>query len=874
MSKELLSIDTGELTEEDKSALNQEIDQIIAQHKNNRMEINRLVFESVEAMTDADNAQAELSEKGFFRRLAGNITGSNQRLQNLINSKRAVAQYAGQQTLQKLAEQNLMSFDLVAAVNNKLNTSIQAANQEFQSIYQGLQKFLRHNQSEMVRLETRLEKVERNVNLLTWQNSIEYLDFEGREYADLDTSGKIVCLVRDFLDITKGNWSTSDLLLLKTAMSTIGLEPKRKINYWTTMQEINDTPSYEGKLLAGASIKEIQKPAYLLSLAVLKKLSVLNGKEVYVINTIANFLSDNGLQEDRKQVRDTLTSLYLKDKVGVNVDTEVECYDLILDLLYNLYQGQEENLLDFPVYELKCEMENAEILCQNGNWEEAKNKIEELAKKGYGPAMKRLGDLFQNDRNYTQANQWYEKAGEAGDEHGWVSLANAYYNGNGVEQDYEKALEYYHQAYDGDVGDKETLANRIGQTYYKLEEYGEAITWYKKSEEAGCKDCWSNLGNAYYEGNGVEQDYEKALEYYHKAYDEGVGDKGTLANSIGQIYDELEEYDEAITWYKKSEEAGCKDCWSNLGNAYYEGNGVEQDYEKALEYYHQAYNEGVDDKGDLANSIGQIYEELKEYDEAITWFEKSGEAGSDFGWLWLGAYYIQVTKEYEKAREYYQKAYDLNGDNKGLAANRIGGSYYEQENFLLANKWFQIAGEIGTDWGWYNLGNSYIMGKGVEQDYEKAQKYYQKAYDLDGETKNNVAYIIGYTYDKQKNYEKAIEYYEAAYNMNEDDRGAIANKIGLTYDKQEKYVQASIWFQKASEAGYGWGWNNLGNYYENGNGVEQNYNKAIECYKKGFKFHDDIDLQAACAKHLRDLYKKLGDRKEYKSWSKTCELYS
>lgn len=166
------------------------------------------------------------------------------------------------------------------------------------------------------------------------------------------------------------------------------------------------------------------------------------------------------------------------------------------------------------------------------------------------------------------------------------------------------------------------------------------------------------------------------------------------------------------------------------------------------------------------------------------------------------------------------------------------------------------------------------MGKGVEQDYEKAQKYYQKAYDLDGETKNNVAYIIGYTYDKQKNYEKAIEYYEAAYNMNEDDRGAIANKIGLTYDKQEKYVQASIWFQKASEAGYGWGWNNLGNYYENGNGVEQNYNKAIECYKKGFKFHDDIDLQAACAKHLRDLYKKLGDRKEYKSWSKTCELYS
>lgn len=105
MSNELQVIDESALTVETRNALDQEIDQIIAQHKNNRTEINQLVFESIEAVTEADNAQAELSGKGFFSRLIGGFTGSNQHLQNQINSNLAVAQYAGQQTLQKLAEQ-------------------------------------------------------------------------------------------------------------------------------------------------------------------------------------------------------------------------------------------------------------------------------------------------------------------------------------------------------------------------------------------------------------------------------------------------------------------------------------------------------------------------------------------------------------------------------------------------------------------------------------------------------------------------------------------------------------------------------------------------------------------------------------------------
>ena len=349
MTAELKVVEAEVLTKEDKTELDQNIERIIAAHKDNRQEINRLVFESVSAMTEADDAQSELSNKGFFKRLWGGVSGSNQRLQNKINSSRAAAQYASQQTLQKLAEQNLMTFDLIAAVNNKMNASLTKVDEEFTRIYDGLGKFFKANRNEMVRLETRLEKVERNVNLLTWQNSIEYQDFNGTDYNDLDDVTKIVCLTRDFFEITHGNWNTSDLLLLKTAMSTVDISPKEKVNYFETIKAIAHDDVLKEKLLGGSIIGEIPDPSYLISMGCLKKFEMLDNEENYVVDTITDYMGQNGIDVKRNKICSDLTSKYLANKASVDVNMDVDSYDLILDLLYNLKQSSEENLLKLSV---------------------------------------------------------------------------------------------------------------------------------------------------------------------------------------------------------------------------------------------------------------------------------------------------------------------------------------------------------------------------------------------------------------------------------------------------------------------------------------------------------------------------------------------
>ena len=187
MSTELNVIPSSALTEQEQADLNASIDSIIAAHKNNRQEINRLVFESVSAMTDSEGYEQELSSRKGLRRFWGAITGSNKRLQDKINSSRAAAQFAAQTTLQRLSEQNLLTFDLITAVNNKLNASMTEVEGEINQIYAALIQFFKQNRSDMIQLENRVAKLEQNVNLINWQNSIEYQMLDGVEYVDLDT---------------------------------------------------------------------------------------------------------------------------------------------------------------------------------------------------------------------------------------------------------------------------------------------------------------------------------------------------------------------------------------------------------------------------------------------------------------------------------------------------------------------------------------------------------------------------------------------------------------------------------------------------------------------------------------------------------------
>lgn len=409
MSTELNVIPSSALTEQEQADLNGSIDSIIAAYKNNRQEINRLVFESVSAMTDSEGYEQELSSRKGLRRFWGAIAGSNKRLQDKINSSRAAAQFAAQTTLQRLSEQNLLTFDLITAVNNKLNASMTAVEGEINQIYAALIQFFKQNRSDMIQLENSVAKLEQNVNLINWQNSIEYQMLDGVEYVDLDDASKIVCMVRDFYDITGGEWRTSDLLLLKTVMSTIDISPRGNIRYYDFIDRVAGDEKLLTKLLGGKRIQRLLE-TYLVPLLGIKKLELLDTDEAYIVDTVENSLQSAGVAADRHKLENNLVQNYVAQEAQVNLDTEVNNYDLTMEMLFNLRSAEDSGLfLEEVVPEVQevepaeqieenteAEQEAAEKLAEDGkaaeeeflkaNFEDSVPQLEELSEKGYARA--------------------------------------------------------------------------------------------------------------------------------------------------------------------------------------------------------------------------------------------------------------------------------------------------------------------------------------------------------------------------------------------------------------------------------------------------------------------------------------------------------
>lgn len=92
----------------------------------------------------------------------------------------------------------------------------------------------------------------------------------------------------------------------------------------------------------------------------------------------------------------------------------------------------------------------------------------------------------------------------------------------------------------------------------------------------------NNMGSRYQFGDGVPQDYEKAVMYYQKAVDQ---DLSYAKTNLGYMYDlglgVAEDNEKAISLYKEAANAGDPRGMINLAVMYGDGDNIEQSFEKA-----------------------------------------------------------------------------------------------------------------------------------------------------------------------------------------------------------------------------------------------------------------------------------------------------
>ena len=783
MSMELKIIDPSALSQDDRAELDANIESLIAGHKNNRQEINRLVFESVSAMTTGEQYERQLSNKKGLRRFIGGITGSNKALQDKINSNRAMAQYAAQQTLQRLAEQNLMSFDLITAVNNKLNASVVAIEGEINEVYATLAAFFKQSRSDVIQLENRVERLERNVNLLNWQNSIEYQMFDGVEYADLDDTTKIVCLVRDFYDITKGDWTTSDLLLLKTAMGTIGLVPSKKTSYASLILDIATKKSLSSKLFNNMGLLSIPPSDYYPILYGIGKMEESLPLYMRLLDSVQNVsVPSLGNILTLKIAEDAILS-DLQHTAQINFQTEVTNFDLIAELLFDLreisksgylfansellYRAKsgdskamltlcEDTLLSydrgFGVYMRHyLDISDSEKIIQSLYW------LQKSAELGEIRAILGMGNLWM-EQIPALSYYWYRKGAIAGNLRCMICLARDIisnlnsYNGHiygSEETAFNEAVYWYEQAMNHpEETQPDEIMLELGETYDSNQAFlyirndeerkEKAIYWYKRAVELGNGQAQYILGNKYCHKHDydVEEDIKQAIYWYTKSADQGNADAQYALGDCYTYRQYCEEPNptEAFKWYKKAAEQECADgkFQYKLGRCYERGYGVGQNMGQALECYRKAAEQNY---ADAQLRLGLFYKDgegvEKDLSQAVVWFKKAAQSDNADAMSYLGDCYYHgwgAEKDVMEAFRWYEKA----GDTDSYAMRRVADYYLNGEGVwrqdkLKAVQWYAKAANHDDPYACYYMGKIFL-GMG---DKETAKELLKRADGID-----------------------------------------------------------------------------------------------------------------------------------------------
>ena len=388
-----------------------------------------------------------------------------------------------------------------------------------------------------------------------------------------------------------------------------------------------------------------------------------------------------------------------------------------------------------------------------------------------------------------------EKLGTKDEEKSFAYYKEALQGFMEIEPDSDYILPY-EPKYEGQVMKPVDMRSyvryRIGKMHcYGLgieQDYEKAFEWFLKSAQEGNKFAQYSLANLYYYGNGVEKDLSQAFLWYQKSSSQG---QPYASYAIAQMYIKGEYvcqseetaqryYKDALSGFLKLESKDQADdnLYYKLGSMFKKGLGTDIDMDRAIDYFKRS--------AEMNNKNG-----LYEYGKALL----------------IGEHIPQNT---DSAVKLLEKAVKLKNSNakRFLALEYISGEHLEQDiekGIALLTE----CADSGDAFACYKLGKIYFKGEIVLQDLDKAEKYLLLAEDNEF-----TQYALGKLYLQKENYDvqKAVDYFEKSADKNvwssyQLGRLYLFGAEGLEKDK-EKSVE---WLTKSANDGNEYAQNMLDN---------------------------------------------------------------
>ncbi len=307
------------------------------------------------------------------------------------------------------------------------------------------------------------------------------------------------------------------------------------------------------------------------------------------------------------------------------------------------------------------------------------------AEMGNKQAFRRMGEAYGMRCQPEQAEYWFQKAEKAGVKE--IESARAHYS----EEDYP------------------TRREELLHYYIEKEQYDKAFALVGRDAERGDEAALMELAHYYQYGLGEQRygrDTRKALQIYEKMMAEGDPWGNLLIGLMYATVEEMIDRRRAVEYVRRAAEANLPEALHTMGRFCFDAFAEEHDMESAKEWFEKAAAENypaslyvlaasyLQDNEVARTDYPLDYGKDEKY--GLRLMQRAAKEGSDEALLALS--YCRQKGKYMKQDE--QKAFDL-----------LVESFRQKPTPEKANL----------------LGDAYLDGKGVEQDYEQALECYQWA---------------------------------------------------------------------------------------------------------------------------------------------------
>mmetsp|Transcript_12326 Transcript_12326/g.26616 ORF Transcript_12326/g.26616 Transcript_12326/m.26616 type:complete len:777 (-) Transcript_12326:145-2475(-) len=425
----------------------------------------------------------------------------------------------------------------------------------------------------------------------------------------------------------------------------------------------------------------------------------------------------------------------------------------------------------------------------------------------------------QPDEESAMLHYYYGAVG--GDDFSRMALGYRHMHGIGVPKSCWTAASYY-QPVAEKTADLSTKPGTLPQVErirlyiqssqgLKADRHREVVQYYQYSADRGNVDAQTAVGQVLnYGTHGVQRDHVQALHYFQRAAEAGDHDAmAHLGHMYANGYGTAQNYAQAQKWFQSAATHGSASAQYGLGYMHLTGQGMTEDHEKAFKFFSQAAEQGHADahfymgimhlKGlgvrrksvqrafsyfTLASHAGHVLAmynaatmhlsgkgTIRTCKPALLLMKQISERGPPATSLQLGHEHF-FHSQYRQSLLHYLEAAEMGMELGQSNAAWMLNRGYVRAGGLLPNVTFSLekrSADQGNVASLLRMGDAYLYGEGVEQDWIRSAAVYYEAYqERSAEAMFNLGYMHEFGIGVPKDLKLARRFYNMAKHTQSD----------------------------------------------------------------------------------------------------------